>query len=87
MVLFQPFFSSPDFIASDPPSVSDDTPIDLVFVDFIQNQLLQILNTVQTAKTYTTTDVQKYTPFSLAKFWASTLNKRGTNNHLPCSLA
>ena len=62
MLLLQPFFSSSDFIASDPPSVSDDTPIDLVFVDFIQNQLLQILNSVQTAKTYTTTDVQKYTP-------------------------
>ncbi|KAK7691826.1 hypothetical protein QCA50_005230 [Cerrena zonata] len=57
-----PFFSSPDFIGSNPPAVSDDTPIDLVFVDFIESQLLQILNGVQTAKTFTTADVQVYTP-------------------------
>ncbi|KAJ3484948.1 hypothetical protein NLI96_g5291 [Meripilus lineatus] len=57
-----PFFSSPDFIGSTPPNVSDDTPIDLVFVDFIEKQLLQILNTVQTTKNYTITDVQTYSP-------------------------
>jgi hypothetical protein len=48
-----PFFSSPDFIGSTPPSVSDDTPTDLVFVDFIEAQLLEILNSVQTSKNYT----------------------------------
>ena len=44
------------------PAVPDDTPIDLVFVDFIETQLLGILNTVQTAKTFTTADVASYTP-------------------------
>jgi len=57
-----PFFSSPAFIASTPPNVSGDTEIDLVFVDFIETQLLQILNTVQTAKTYTAADVHNYSP-------------------------
>ncbi|CAL1711447.1 unnamed protein product [Somion occarium] len=55
-----PFFSVPDFIASDPPAVSDDTPIDLVFVDFIQSQLLEILNSLQTTKTFTAADAQPY---------------------------
>lgn len=43
-----------------PPAVSDATPIDLVFVDFIEAQLLGILNTIQTAKNYTSADVQTY---------------------------
>ena len=42
--------------------MSDDTPIDLVFVDFIQAQLLQILNSVQTSKSYTAGDVKTYSP-------------------------
>ena len=42
--------------------MTDSTPIDLVFVDFIEDQLLGILNTVQTAKKYTEADVQSYTP-------------------------
>ena len=58
----QPFFETPDFVASVAPTVSDDTPIDLVFVDFIEDQLLGILNTVQTTKKYTEADVQSYTP-------------------------
>lgn len=57
-----PFFSVPDFIGSNPPDVSDDTPIDLVFVDFIESQLITILNKVQTAKTFSTADVKSYTP-------------------------
>jgi hypothetical protein len=48
-----PFFPTPDFIGSAPPSVPDDTLINLVFVDFIENQLLGILNSVQTSKNYT----------------------------------
>jgi hypothetical protein len=47
-----PYYSIPDFIGSSPPSVPDDTPFDLVFVDFIQTQLLGILNSVQTSKNY-----------------------------------
>jgi len=48
-----PFFSTPDFIASNPPPVSDNTPMDLVFINFIQAQLLGVLNSVQTSKNYT----------------------------------
>ncbi|KAF7968586.1 hypothetical protein HWV62_30081 [Athelia sp. TMB] len=55
-----PYYSSPDFIASTPPNVTDSTPIDLVFVDFIETQLLQILNKVQTTKSYTSADVSTY---------------------------
>lgn len=57
-----PFFDVPDFIGSTPPSVTDDTPIDLVFVDFIESQLLGILNSVSTDHTFTTDDVQLYSP-------------------------
>ncbi|KAJ6495385.1 Metallo-dependent phosphatase-like protein [Mycena sanguinolenta] len=56
-----PFFSSPDYIASALPDVADDTPIDLVFVDFIESDLLKALNSVQTDKVYTTADVSLYT--------------------------
>ncbi|KAF8963639.1 Metallo-dependent phosphatase-like protein [Flammula alnicola] len=58
-----PFFSTPDFIGSIPPTVpATDTPIDLVFVDFISSQLLQILNSVQSTKVFTNADVQSYSP-------------------------
>jgi len=57
-----PFFSSPTYIASTPPNVPGDTPIDLVFIDFIRPQILQSLNQVQTVKNYTTADVQVYSP-------------------------
>ncbi|KAJ7913903.1 Metallo-dependent phosphatase-like protein [Mycena leptocephala] len=56
-----PFFSSPDFIASASPDVADDVPIDLVFVDFIESQLLEVLKSVQTDKVYTSADVSLYT--------------------------
>ncbi|KAJ7685395.1 Metallo-dependent phosphatase-like protein [Mycena polygramma] len=55
------FNSIPDFIASASPAVADDTPIDLVFVDFIEAQLIGILNSLQTDKVYTTSDVSLYT--------------------------
>ncbi|KAF9262645.1 hypothetical protein L218DRAFT_960124 [Marasmius fiardii PR-910] len=54
------FFSTPDFIASKTPDVAQDAPIDLVFVDFIENQLLGILNQLQSTKSFTTADVQPY---------------------------
>lgn len=57
-----PFFDSPDFVASDPPPVADDAPIDLVFINFIQDQLLGVLNSVQTQKNFTDADVQSYSP-------------------------
>ncbi|KAJ3935973.1 MAG: Metallo-dependent phosphatase-like protein [Lentinula lateritia] len=54
-------FDIPDFIGSDTPSLSNDSLVDLVFVDFIQEQLLEILNEVQNATTYTDADVASYT--------------------------
>ena len=42
--------------------MTDDTPIDLVFVDFIESQLLGILNSVQSTKNFTSSDVQLYSP-------------------------
>lgn len=56
-----PFFSSPEYIASAAPDVADDAPIDLVFVDFIESDIITILNSVQTAEVYTTADVALYT--------------------------
>ena len=35
--------------------------VDLVFVDFIEDQLLEILNGLQSERTYTTADVLPYT--------------------------
>ncbi|KAK7038999.1 hypothetical protein VNI00_010391 [Paramarasmius palmivorus] len=57
------FYDTPDFVASKTPDVADDAPIDLVFVDFIENQLVGILNSVQSEKNFTTADVQPYSPF------------------------
>ncbi|KAK7020432.1 Metallophos domain-containing protein [Favolaschia claudopus] len=56
------FHAVPDFIASAPPSgLADDAPIDLVFVDFIETQLIGIVNGLQKEKVYTTADVSPYT--------------------------
>nr|GAT59669.1 predicted protein [Mycena chlorophos] len=55
------FYDIPDFIGSAAPNVSDDTVIDLVFVDFIESQLIGILNSVQSDKVYTMADVLPYT--------------------------
>ncbi|EPQ55276.1 hypothetical protein GLOTRDRAFT_76623, partial [Gloeophyllum trabeum ATCC 11539] len=58
-----PYYDSPDFIGSNAPAnISASDPVDLVFVDFIEDQLLGILNTVQNEKNYTTADVSSYTP-------------------------
>ncbi|CCM03935.1 uncharacterized protein FIBRA_06087 [Fibroporia radiculosa] len=57
-----PYYSSPDFISSNPPSVSNDTLVDLVFINFIETQLLEILNGVQSDKAYTDSDVLSYSP-------------------------
>jgi hypothetical protein len=57
-----PFNLPPNFIGSKPPNVTADTPIDLVFIEFIEPQLLSALNSVQSQKNYTTVDVQNYSP-------------------------
>ncbi|KAN0081638.1 Metallo-dependent phosphatase-like protein [Tylopilus felleus] len=57
-----PSYSIPDYIASNTPNVTDDTPIDLVFVNFIESKVLKILNQVQSTTNYTSNDVSLYTP-------------------------
>ncbi|KAL0564807.1 hypothetical protein V5O48_017229 [Marasmius crinis-equi] len=56
-------FPLPDNISSQPPKVSNDTLIDFVFSDFIQPDVLEALNGVQSDKTYTDADVSSYSPF------------------------
>jgi hypothetical protein len=56
------FHSLPNFIASAAPiGLAADAPIDIVFVDFLEKQLIGILNGLQKDKVYTTADVSKYT--------------------------
>jgi len=55
-----PSYDIPDFIGSNAPNVTDDTSIDLVFVDFIEEQLLGLLNGLQSEKKYTDSDVKPY---------------------------
>ncbi|KAH0828973.1 Metallo-dependent phosphatase-like protein [Lanmaoa asiatica] len=57
-----PYYSVPNYIGSNPPNVTSDTPIDLVFVNFIESEVLSILNGVQSATNYTSADVSLYTP-------------------------
>ncbi|KAI5987669.1 5'-nucleotidase [Pisolithus albus] len=57
-----PSYDIPDYMASSPPNVTDDTPIDLVFVDFIETTVLTILNELQSEKTYSKDDVSLYSP-------------------------
>lgn len=57
-----PSYDIPDYMMSSPPNVTDDTPIDLVFVDFIETPVLNILNELQSEKKYTKDDVSLYSP-------------------------
>ncbi|KAG8220507.1 5'-nucleotidase [Butyriboletus roseoflavus] len=58
-----PYYSVPNYIGSNPPpNVTSDTPLDLVFVNFIESTVLRILNSVQSATNYTSADVSLYTP-------------------------
>ncbi|KZT05411.1 uncharacterized protein LAESUDRAFT_727057 [Laetiporus sulphureus 93-53] len=57
-----PYYSSPDYIASDAPDVTNDTLTDLVFVDFIESDVLEIINGLQSEQTYTEEDVFTYSP-------------------------
>jgi len=56
-----PHYYTPEYIGSNPPSVSDDTLIDLVFLEFIESTVLKILNRLQTSVNYTSADVKSYT--------------------------
>ncbi|KAJ7827637.1 Metallo-dependent phosphatase-like protein [Mycena olivaceomarginata] len=56
-----PAYGIPDFIASRTPIVSGpDALIDLIFVDFIQAQVIRTLNEVQTARAYSRADARVY---------------------------
>jgi len=61
-----PFFSTPDFVASPNPNVTDDTLIDLVFVDFIESDILTIVSNFWN-KTVTESDVLSYTNTTAAE--------------------
>ncbi|KAF8655620.1 hypothetical protein AX16_002975 [Volvariella volvacea WC 439] len=57
-----PFNPVPNFIGSKVPELPDETPVDLVFVDFIASQLVPMLNALQTERQYTMSDVSAYSP-------------------------
>ncbi|TFY66105.1 hypothetical protein EVG20_g4987 [Dentipellis fragilis] len=56
-----PFFPTPAFLASRAPDVPPNTPIDLVYVNYIERELLQVLNGMQSARKYTEADGSLYT--------------------------
>jgi hypothetical protein len=62
-----PFYHVPDFIGSASHELPNATPIDLVFVDFIQAQMLQVLNSIQTSKNFTKSDISQYSPILINK--------------------
>ncbi|KAG6827043.1 hypothetical protein H0H92_013388 [Tricholoma furcatifolium] len=55
-------YSLPKFVNSDFPNVTDDTPIDFVFIDYVEPRVISFLNNVQTVKTYGSSDVGLYSP-------------------------
>jgi hypothetical protein len=57
----------PDYLPSNPPTdVDPDAPIiDLVFTDFVQDDVLSILNQIQNDTTYTADDVGSYSSCEL----------------------
>ncbi|KAF8920560.1 Metallo-dependent phosphatase-like protein [Mucidula mucida] len=58
------FYPYPDFVASKTPDVSNDTLIDFVFVDFIVDQVIETLNTVQSNTTFVEADAGIYGSFT-----------------------
>jgi hypothetical protein len=55
-----PYHAPPAYIASPAPSVAPNASIDLVFLDFIQPDMLRFLNRAQSTRTYTPADVARY---------------------------
>ncbi|KAF8589377.1 hypothetical protein K439DRAFT_1628820 [Ramaria rubella] len=58
-----PSFSTPDYIGSPAPSVNDSTPIDLVFINFIQSDVLHVVNSLLSGSgspSLTSADVGSY---------------------------
>ena len=56
------YYPAPNYIGSNPPNVTGDTPIDLVFINFIDSEVLSVLNGLQSETVYTSADVSPYSP-------------------------
>ncbi|KAG2046926.1 hypothetical protein BDR06DRAFT_964508 [Suillus hirtellus] len=57
-----PNYDVPFYVGSNPPNVTADTPIDIVFLNFLGKEIIGILNKLQKDKTYTMHDVSSYSP-------------------------
>ncbi|KAG1737747.1 Metallo-dependent phosphatase-like protein [Suillus lakei] len=57
-----PYYTAPYYIGSNPPNVTADTPIDVVFLNYLGGDIIGILNSLQKDKNYTTDDVSLYSP-------------------------
>jgi len=57
------YFKTPPYVGSTPSNISgNDTKVDIVFLDFIGNKVIDALNAIQKVKVYnSTTDLQNYT--------------------------
>ncbi|KAG1905071.1 Metallo-dependent phosphatase-like protein [Suillus fuscotomentosus] len=57
-----PHYPVPLYSGSNPPNVTADTPIDVVFLNSLGKEMIGILNSIQKDKTYTMYDVLSYSP-------------------------
>ncbi|KAG2046192.1 hypothetical protein BDR06DRAFT_1014935 [Suillus hirtellus] len=57
-----PRYPVPLYSGSNPPNVTADTPIDVIFLDSLGKEIISILNSLQKDKTYTMADVSLYSP-------------------------
>ncbi|KAG1775218.1 Metallo-dependent phosphatase-like protein [Suillus placidus] len=57
-----PYYTAPYYIGSNPPNVTADTPIDVVFLNYLGKEIIDILNSLQKDKNYTMNDVSSYSP-------------------------
>lgn len=56
-----PFYGSPAYIGSPlPTGLAVNDPMDVIFLDFFETQILSIVNSLQSTKKYTTADVLPY---------------------------
>ncbi|KAG1861071.1 Metallo-dependent phosphatase-like protein [Suillus tomentosus] len=57
-----PHYPVPLYSGSNPPNVTADTPIDVIFLDSLGKEIIAVLNSLQNDKTYTMADVSLYSP-------------------------
>jgi hypothetical protein len=57
-----PYYTAPYYIGSNLPNVTADTPIDVVFLNYLGEEIISILNRLQKDKNYTMNDVSLYSP-------------------------